>query len=585
MASVATRGDAQRRVLPPAAFAALAWAAAAAISLLHLSLHPGDFFLSTDDAMRLAQLRDLVAGQSWFDTVQHRMNAPYGLTMHWPHYVDGGIALLELMLRPLFGNRAETAAVWLWPVLMLLPVLLALARIGNLLGDRRAALLSAVLGATCLCALVLFAPGRIDHHNVQLALCLWMAALLLEPERPVLFASAALVAMLSLAIGLEVLPYVLTASLIVMAMAVEGRFDGAVRAYGMSFAGAAAIFYGLDPAFARATPACDLYSLFYAPLAIAGGLGVAAITTLPRDWRVRLGSAAVLGAALPALGAFIHPMCLAGPYAEIAARLDPIWLSRIEEAQPAWTQALSEPDKFVSAFAYGLVAFAGCLVLWLRTRCRKTATLALLAASALAIATAEVRGINFAVLLALPSLATLAVTALDRLEKSTLAPLLRAGLAMAFMFAASDVPFYEAGMALRGRQAGSGLQDCTQQTALSTLDALPEGTILAFSDQGPGILAYTHHGAVAAPYHRDAAGILDTDAVFAGTPAAARRILAARHVDYIMACPSSPDAAFYTRQNPNGVLARLIRGDGPAWLEPVPVAAPSLRVWRVLRWR
>lgn len=583
MATISVRDDVPGRALPPAAIATLAWAMVAGASLLHLWLHPTDFFLSTDDAMRLAQLRDLIAGQSWFDTVQHRMNAPYGLTMHWPHYVDAGIALLEWMLRPFFGSHAETASLWLWPVLTLLPVLLAVTRIGNCLGGRRAALLSTGLGATCLCVLALFAPGRIDHHNVQLALCLWMAALLLEPERPILFAGAALSATLGMAIGLEVLPYVLLASLIVMAMAVEGRFDAAVRAYGVTFAAAAAIFYALDPSFARVTPACDLYSLFYAPLAVTGGLGVAAITHLPRNWRLRAGGAAVLTAAIPVLAAFINPSCLAGPYAQVPIQLDHIWLSRIEEAQPAWSQAFSEPGKFLAAYVYALAGCAGSFAFWILTRRRSAGTLALLAAAALAVATIEVRGSYFAVLLALPSLAALAAIALDRLEESTVASVLRAGLAMALLFTVSNIPFYEAGTLFHGAQAGSTPLSCTRRAALSTLNSLPKSTIMAFSDQGPGILAYTHHATIAGPYHRDAAGILDTDAVFAGTPAAARRILTARHVGYVVACPSSPDAAFYMHQNPNGLLARLVRGERPAWLSPVSVRSPALRVWRVLR--
>lgn len=46
----------------------------------------------TDDAMRLAEVRDLVAGQSWFDMVQHRFLPPAGRratgrgwsTRRWP---------------------------------------------------------------------------------------------------------------------------------------------------------------------------------------------------------------------------------------------------------------------------------------------------------------------------------------------------------------------------------------------------------------------------------------------------------------------------------------------------------------------
>ena len=51
--------------------------------------------------MRLVQVRDLLQGQGWFDVFLHRMNAPYGLAMHWSRLVDGPLALLVLNLQHL----------------------------------------------------------------------------------------------------------------------------------------------------------------------------------------------------------------------------------------------------------------------------------------------------------------------------------------------------------------------------------------------------------------------------------------------------------------------------------------------------
>src|SRR5476649_2246692 len=95
-----------------------AWALFAGISLW---LTHGPIQLDTDSAMRLVQVRDLLHGQSWFDTVQHRMNTPYGLPMHWSRLVDAPLALLMLV--------SETFARIAWPLLLFLAVLLLLARI------------------------------------------------------------------------------------------------------------------------------------------------------------------------------------------------------------------------------------------------------------------------------------------------------------------------------------------------------------------------------------------------------------------------------------------------------------------------
>src|SRR3546814_19680521 len=43
----------------------------------------------TDDAMRMAQVRDLLAGQGWWDLTQYRVNpADGGVLMHWSRIVD-----------------------------------------------------------------------------------------------------------------------------------------------------------------------------------------------------------------------------------------------------------------------------------------------------------------------------------------------------------------------------------------------------------------------------------------------------------------------------------------------------------------
>ena len=67
----------------------------------------------TDDAMRLVQIRDWLAGQRFADLSQHRLAG--GVPMHWsrlPDLVPGGLIAL---LTPLLGRHAaEIAAVIAW---------------------------------------------------------------------------------------------------------------------------------------------------------------------------------------------------------------------------------------------------------------------------------------------------------------------------------------------------------------------------------------------------------------------------------------------------------------------------------------
>ena len=91
-------------------------------TLLVASINQGINF-STDDAMRLVEVRDLLNGQGWFDLTQHRLNPPDGVVMHWSRLIDLPLALLiragETVLSAPLAERVA-AVVWrccssFWP--------------------------------------------------------------------------------------------------------------------------------------------------------------------------------------------------------------------------------------------------------------------------------------------------------------------------------------------------------------------------------------------------------------------------------------------------------------------------------------
>src|ERR1700761_9209226 len=95
----------------------LALAALLAIKLLWVG---GSVFdaMSTDDAMRLVEVRDLVNGQGWFDLMQYRLDPP-GVLMHWSRIIDLPLAAGIVLLKPLIGQtNAEVAVLYLWPLLL-----------------------------------------------------------------------------------------------------------------------------------------------------------------------------------------------------------------------------------------------------------------------------------------------------------------------------------------------------------------------------------------------------------------------------------------------------------------------------------
>jgi hypothetical protein len=501
----------------------------------------GHVALDTDGAMRLAQVRDLLAGQSWFDTTQYRMNTPFGLPMHWSRLVDLPIAALILL------SGSEQFALKVWPLIVLFAVLAALARTANALGGQIAAITVLVLGLFAAQLNGLFAAGNIDHHNVQIALMLWTLAFLVEQRAR----AAAITIALGLAIGLESLPYCAVACAIAALWLRDA--PARARAFGLTLAIASTTLLLTATATRfRFAPACDTYSLFYAVLVAAGGAGLAAISYLPRH---RLPAVAGLALVLAAMAALLNPACLSGPYGGMSAELKSIWLTRINEARPAFVFAFFAPSEFVGAYVYACFALAACLF---APGARHHWPVIALSATALLVATLQIRAVPFATLFALPGLAA----ALSRLK---IVPLVF-GLLLG-----SDITFALAGDFIEGSShdkriaAYTSQVGCADEASLAPLRSLPRGRVAAFVDQGPAVLAYTDHAAIAGPYHRNASGILESYAIFTGKNP--RALLTARGIDYVMTCSGSPDWDFYRTRG--GLIAALAVRHVPSWLVPV----------------
>ncbi|MBN8632882.1 MAG: hypothetical protein J0L76_18775, partial [Rhodobacterales bacterium] len=170
------------------------------------------FNADSDDHMRLVEVRDWLAGQSWWDTRQYRVLPPEGISMHWSRYIDAGIAAVLLAARSVLSPaNAELAMVILWPSLLASLMVLVLANGTNrLLGPAAALGALAVffswskLGGE-------FVPARIDHHSIQILCGTAIFYLSILPGRPrILGALAGVATAFSLAVGLEMLPYLAT---------------------------------------------------------------------------------------------------------------------------------------------------------------------------------------------------------------------------------------------------------------------------------------------------------------------------------------------------------------------------------------
>src|SRR5687767_5088328 len=130
-----TKLGSSRRGEEPALYALLLafWLAFAFAVAATEFLNPGTFYSQDPDSvMRLVQVRDLLAGQGWFDLVQHRLAPPDGVLMHWSRLIDAPLAGLVL-IGDLFGH-GEAFALVAWPLLLLLGMMASTMYVATALG-------------------------------------------------------------------------------------------------------------------------------------------------------------------------------------------------------------------------------------------------------------------------------------------------------------------------------------------------------------------------------------------------------------------------------------------------------------------
>jgi len=583
------------------------WATFSVAAIATQIFNPGVFVRHDPDSlMRIVGVRDLLAGQGWFDLAQHRMDPPDGVLMHWSRLIDAPVAGLFALGRAL--DLGETFALTIWPLVLLLGFMAGVMLTAVALAGRAAAVWSLVLSLLFFDPLLSFLPGDVDHHNAQLPLMLMTLAAAVRMERNPLFGAAAgCGAALMLAIGLEMLPYVAVFGAFAALRWGFGAADGRAAAFfGTAFAAGTAALY-LISASPAARFACDSLSLAYVAPAAVGGCGLAALALVLRSRDrafIRLAALGGLACLAAATLALVAPGCLAGPYGFLSPELKALWLDSVMEAQPLAVYAMREPVGAIATLGPPLVALA---VAARRIQARERAggrwlLPFLLLAAALALGFYQVRTLPYANAIAIPVLGAWLADLAARRRIGGLRPLRQALpliggflLAMPLVHLAAGWAAVEAArLATGGRIAGAAAEenvagnlpsaerDCLDPASGALLARADRGLVLAPVFYGPAVLWLSDHSVVAGPYHRAGPAILDAIAAMRQPPEEARSIISARGADYVAICPTAREAAQTIRKAPAGLLAALLAGHAPDWLQPVDAAAPTqLRLWRV----
>lgn len=555
-----------------------------------------------DSQMRLVEVRDYLAGASWTDMTQYRLDPPTGIFMHWSRLVDWPLAMLMHVSQPVVGREmAEIVAVTVWPIGLFLPFILGIVSTARTLGGRDATLPALAFAVCASPATGAFIPGHITHHNVQLALFAVILSLAVRIHKgEIIGVCAGLLAAVSLSIGLETLALIgIVGGGLALAWVFEPhRMGRGVNAFGLFFGAGMLVqrAFMASPAQWLVT-ACDIASAPYVALALIGGLGLAGMTWLdPKSQSHRLGGLAIIGIAAVGSVAFINPTCLKGPYAQVDPRIIPLWLDHIEEAVSFDSIIRNRPmQAFGLYFTPFLALIPTALAFTLAGRAKRAAwglVLALLV-TGIAVSLWQVRGATFTSLLAVPGIAC-AVSEIRRKMQGGNPLLFAASLILAYAIPNQTIAALASG-AIEARLTGragdpqaspSGVDDgheayaqCAARESYARLGLLPPGLVLSESNLGPSILLNTGHSVLGAPYHRNTNGLIDGLTALEAQMGPAFDIVARRHVTYVALCPGDPEINVLTASN--GLAARLLKGDVPDWLKPVEAQGP-LRIWRVV---
>jgi hypothetical protein len=559
----------------------LAWLVAAADLVFNHWATTALTLSDTDDAMRLAEVHDFLGGQGWFDMHQARLDPPAGYDSHWSRLIDAGLAGLYVLFHHFAdAAMAERLMRVVWPLMWLVPAMLGAAAVAWRIAGRDAAVVALLLAVVGLPAFQQFLPGRIDHHNAQIALAVAILAATVWSDRSRAAAwSAGALTGLALAIGLENLVFV---ALCGVALVLRYVFDRAaapaLARYGIALAAsaAAAFLVSVGPDHWGRT-ACDTIAVNWAaPIVIAGVL-MAIIGTSAASESIgrRLVAAAVIAGAAGLAFVLIEPRCLAGPYAMVDPQLRAVWLAHINEMQPLSAIAGSAPDVVAALATFPAVAALAVLALACVPAMRRdfaflTAAAVLLVACLMSVSVAKMS--MYAMWLGMPLVAALALRlfALMRLTNLVarafmallLTPTVLSGFAIATVQAA--------GHPSAGERDSRVVAGCFETARYAQLARLPRGVIATDIDFGSFVLALTPQSVIAAPYHRLADGIMAAHRIFASPPAQARAILQARGATYVVTCGARMPPGLTAQERAASLASELATGAIPDWLTPVP---------------
>lgn len=551
-------------------------------------------FGDPDDAMRMVQVRDLLAGQSWFDMTTYRLDPGHGHFIHWSRIVDVPLALLlklfGLALEPELAERAMRIA---YPVLMLTLMFAGAGRCANALMGRAAMVPALATGALAAFAVGQFQLGRIDHHSMQIVLLVFMLAFSVEAlERPAQAMKAAATGALSLGVSVENLPFIAVMSAVwPILWALHGQqYVKHLRLFnGSMLISALLVFAGTVSPSRWVLPGCDAYTSSYLAPLLVGGAGMFCASFAGNPSRtLRFALALGTGCVAVAAMALHSPACFGSPLAQVDPLVRGLWLDNVSEARPLLSSLRLDPESLPIVGSTLFCALLGLMPIWFETGRKRLAWLITggFILAGLAAALWQVRAVSSLQPLGLLGAAWLIHSSGQALLRKGGSPVLALGLilplsATGWATAAVLADKASGKAATSSTAANANSTKCTEAASYQTLRALPKGVILSPLDIGAHVQVYTHHAVIAAGYHRNNRGNRLSIETFTASSADAAQLVAKSGAAYVVTCPGLSELDLLKRMNPSGFAAELGAGVAMPWLDKVSAPGDGLTIYRV----
>ena len=544
--------------------------------------------IDNDAAMRLVQVRDLLAGQSWFDVTQYRLGFEAGTPMHWSRLIDLPIAAI-LWATALFLTQdwAEAVTMIVWPLALIAPTLWAMHRASVRFGGAQAGPFGYLFAAIAIVTTNKYEIGALDHHNVQMMLMAFiLMAAMQGKSRARDGAIIGIAAALSVAIGLEMLPFIATISLMIGVNWVWGGTETKSKtiSFSIAFAGTLITTFLLTrPDFSETVFQCDAFGRDLSIIGVSGAVGLLVLATAisSKSWLLRFGGVLALGGAIALIAAIFAPQCLGNPYDPLYPDVAREWLGRISESRSLFDIIAAGGLNNFGFVVIPIIAAVYTIYIVLNPALRMRAfTLLLILVGAYAMMFYQIRGLFFLLLLCAIPLAAMMGEVYGRYKASKSAT--SGVLFIVLLFASIPNTWIVGAAKFDGEQQETEVKptgqfkDCLKPQALDVLAGLPAGVVATSTDLGVRVLFATPHRALAANFHRNHDGIQAEIDLMNADMADAKNLLAEWGVDYVVLCTNDLATKGWAEINPDGLWGNLFDGRTPEFLTPVSGDTESL---------